>query len=63
MEESFSWYENQSPGLVADFLRDVEAALSAVEESRIAGRRSPDPSDDIFFIVFRMVCSTGRKAT
>jgi plasmid stabilization system protein ParE len=33
IQETTRWYDNQSPGLGADFLRAVEAALSAIQRS------------------------------
>jgi plasmid stabilization system protein ParE len=31
IEEAFRWYEEQSPGLGAEFVRAVDAVLSAIE--------------------------------
>lgn len=31
IEEAFAWYEQQSPGLGAEFIRAVDAALSAIQ--------------------------------
>ena len=33
VEAAYRWYEEQSPGLGAEFLRSVEAALASVERN------------------------------
>jgi len=33
IEDAFLWYEQQRPGLGADFLRTVDGALAAIQSS------------------------------
>jgi len=33
IEDAFLWYEQQRPGLDADFLRTVDGALAAIQSS------------------------------